>query len=222
MNDPRLEPDRGLWNCFLHLVFLKLQLSFWRRTRTSHSLSCYAYWCRDSGSLNIFFRRNHSASSLRVENFWEFPINEMIIAALRSWLNSYYLWSLHIVDSVGLSAYMDLDTFFLSLFGSYSAILALRSRIEVWIASHCFAAWFPEEEIFVKWYVSTAFSLSCEKVLHRKVGCFVEIIRKWKWVHSILVECPATLVSMDSLHWVRCWWFPPQVAESRSCVCRHW
>jgi hypothetical protein len=100
----------------------------------------------------------------------------MVVAALRSRLNSYYLRILQIFDLVDLSAYMNLDTFLLSLFSTYSAILALRSRVQVGIASHCFAAWFPEEKIFVKRDVSTAFSLSCEKVLNRKIGCFVEII----------------------------------------------
>ena len=172
-------------------------MSFWRGTRTSHSLSCYTYGCHDSGSKGMFLWRYDSAGSLWVENFWKFSISKMVVAALRSRLYGYYLGSLQIFNSVGLSAYMHLDTFLLSLFGRYSAVFALGPWILVWIASHSFAARFPKENVFAQWYVSTAFSLSSEKVLNRMVSYVVEVIWEWKWVHVILMERHATLVSMD-------------------------
>lgn len=178
-------------------------MSFWRGTRTSHSLSCYTYGCHDSGSKGMFLWWCDSAGSFRVENFWKFSISKMVVAALRPRLYCYYLGSLQIFNSVGLSVYMHLDTFLLSLFGRYSAIFALRPWIQVWIASHSFAARFPKEDVFVQWYVSTAFSLSNEKVLNRMVSYVVEVIRKWKWVHAILMEPHPTLVSMEPAHWVR-------------------
>jgi hypothetical protein len=148
-------------------------------------------------------------------------MNKSVVAALRSSLHRNNLRSLQIFRSVNLSIDMHFNAFLLPRFSSHSTVLAMRPRIEIWVASHSSAARFPEEQVFVKRYVPAVFSLSCEKVLNREVSYFVEVIRKRQWINSILIERYPALVSFNPTHWVGSRRSPSHLAESRGGISCH-
>ena len=76
-------------------------------------------------------------------------MSKSVVATLRSSFDRYYLGCLQVFHSVGLPVHMYFDTFLLSHFGGHSTVFAIRSRIQVRIASLGSTARFPEEDVLV-------------------------------------------------------------------------